>query len=110
MVAPREMIKGNAPVLILSCLDREPMHGYRIVKEIERLSEGYFSMGEGTLYPHLHQMENHGLVEGYWETVSGERRRKLYRITDKGKSELARRTGEWRTFESNVNHILSHQT
>lgn len=110
MSAPTELVKGNATALILSCLAREPMHGYRIVREIEQISEGYFSMGEGTLYPGLHQLEKDGFIEGCWETVSGERRRRLYRITVRGKGELARRTEEWRNFESNVNRILSHQT
>lgn len=107
MPAPTELVKGNAAVLILSCLAREPMHGYRIVKELDSMSEGYFNMREGTLYPHLHQLEKDGLIEGYWETVSGSRERKLYRITERGKSELARRREEWRKFEANVNRVLN---
>lgn len=107
MPAPTELVKGNAAVLILSVLAREPMHGYRIVRELDQLSEGYFSMAEGTLYPHLHQMEKDGLIGGYWETVSGGRERKCYRITEHGKAELARRGEEWRKFQDNVNRILS---
>lgn len=105
MSAPTEMVKGNAAVLILSCLAREPMHGYRITKELEKLSEGYFNMREGTLYPHLHQLERDGLVEGYWE-ANGGRERKCYRITEKGTIELARRCEEWRKFQSKVNSVL----
>ncbi|OFX16216.1 MAG: hypothetical protein A2Z18_02695 [Armatimonadetes bacterium RBG_16_58_9] len=107
MVAPTELVKGNAAALILSCLPREPMHGYRIVKEIRRMSEGYFAMGEGTLYPHLHQLEKDGLIEGGWEESSGGRERKLYRITELGTAELARKREEWRTFQANFNHVLS---
>lgn len=107
MAAPTEMVKGNALVLILSCLAREPMHGYRIVKELGQISDGYFAMGEGTLYPHLHQLEKDELVEGYWETVSGGRERKCYRITQRGKSELARRHEEWRKFQDQVNRVLN---
>lgn len=106
MSAPTELVRGNAVVMILSCLERGPMHGYRIAREIEQISEGYFALGEGTLYPHLHQLEKDGLVEGYWENVSGGRERKSYRITDKGTAELAKRKQEWRRFESNVNRIL----
>ena len=105
MSAPTELVKGNAAVLILSCLARESMHGYRIVKELEQMSEGYFNMREGTLYPHLHQLEKDGLIEGYWESAGG-RPRKLYRITDVGKAELARRTHEWETFQKQVNRVL----
>ena len=106
MSAPTELVKGNAVVLILSVLAREPMHGYRIAKELDRLSEGYFVMGEGTLYPHLHQLEKDGLIEGYWETVSGGRERKCYRITETGKTELARRREQWRKFQENVDRVL----
>ena len=106
MSAPTELVKGNASVLILSCLARESMHGYRIVKELEQMSEGYFTMREGTLYPHLHQLEKDELVEGYWETTSGGRERKLYRITERGTAELARRREEWLKFQANVNHVL----
>lgn len=107
MSAPTELVKGNAAVLILSVLDREPMHGYRIVKELDQLSEGYFAMREGTLYPHLHQLEKDGLIEGVWETVTGGRERKSYRITDKGRRELERRHEEWRRFQDKVNRVLN---
>jgi len=106
MSAPTEMLKGNASALILSCLGRQPMHGYRIAKELEAMSEGYFVMVEGTLYPHLHQLEKDGLIEGYWETVAGGRERKLYRITESGTAELARRRREWRQFQAKVNRVL----
>ena len=109
MAAPTELVKGNASALILSCLAAEPMHGYRIVKELEQISEGYFAMREGTLYPHLHQLERDGLIEGYWETVTGGRERKMYRITDSGRHELARKKREWETFQRNVNRVLQVQ-
>ena len=107
MSAPTELVKGNAAVLILSCLAREPMHGYRIVKELRRESEDYFALGEGTLYPHLHQLEQDGYIEGYWETVTGGRERRMYRITERGMAELARRRREWRKFQEKVNRVLS---
>lgn len=106
MSAPTELVKGNAIVLILSVLAQGDMHGYRIVKEIDRMSEGYFSLGEGTLYPQLHQLERDGLIEGYWETAAGGRERKCYRITDRGRAELARRTEEWKMFQTKLNKSL----
>lgn len=107
MPAPTELVKGNAAILILSCLARKPMHGYRVVKELNQMTEGYFSMREGTLYPHLHQLEKDGFIEGYWETVTGGRERKCYKITDEGSKDLARRSEEWREFQTNINHVLS---
>ena len=110
MSAPTELVKGNASALILSCLAREPMHGYKIVKQLEQMSEGYFTMREGTLYPHLHQLENDGLIEGYWENATGGRPRKCYKITESGMAELARKKREWETFQSNVNRVLKLRT
>jgi len=101
-----ELIKSNAAVLILSCLAREPMHGYRIVKELDSITEGYFQMREGTLYPHLHKLEEDGSVESYWETVSGGRERRMYRITSRGRAELARKQEQWNRFETNLNRVL----
>jgi DNA-binding PadR family transcriptional regulator len=82
------------------------MHGYRIVKELDSISEGYFRMREGTLYPHLHRLEEDGLIEGYWDTPSGGRERKLYRITSRGKAELARMQVEWSKFQLSLNRVL----
>ena len=109
MAAPTELVKGNALLLILSCLARQPMHGYGIVKEMRQLSEDYFVMGEGTLYPHLHQLERDGFVEGYWESAGG-RERKLYRITESGVTALVRKKREWDKFEANVNRVLNAST
>jgi PadR family transcriptional regulator PadR len=106
MSAPTELMKGNAVVLILSVLSRESMHGYRIVKELDRMSEGYFAMAEGTIYPHLHQLEKEGLIEGYWESASGGRERKCYRITERGTADLARRREEWRRFREKLDRVL----
>jgi PadR family transcriptional regulator PadR len=107
MSAPTELMKGNAVALILSVLSRESMHGYRIVKDLDQASEGYFAMREGTLYPHLHQLEKDELIEGFWETTTGGRERKCYRITEKGRRELAERLEEWRRFQEKVNRVLN---
>ena len=43
----RQMRKGSTPVLILSLLAEQPMHGYHISQEMEQRSEGYFTMKGG---------------------------------------------------------------
>lgn len=106
MPAPTELFKGNALVLILACLAHEPMHGYRIVKELQKTSEGYFAIREGTLYPHLHELERNELIEGSWETAPDGRNRRCYRITERGLRELSRRRAEWDEFQAHVNRIL----
>jgi PadR family transcriptional regulator PadR len=103
---PTELLKGNTALMILACVAKEPMHGYRISKEIDTMSRGYFAMREGTLYAYLHEMERDGLIEGYWQKSPDGPKRKLYRITDLGTTELTRRTQNWKEFQISVNSVL----
>ena len=101
-----QLRKGSTTVLILSMLDEEPMYGYRISRELEARSKGYFTMKEGLLYPALHQMEQKGLVISQWKDA-GSRRRKYYRITPRGRKHLEEATEDWRTFTNNLTKVLA---
>ena len=106
MEANKEMIKGSTEILVLSMLNREPMYGYQMIKEIEKESRGIFTFKEGTLYPILHSLEAKDMVESYWCGKEGGRQRKYYRLTAKGKSELEKKQKEWVRFRSAVDKIL----
>jgi len=106
MTLNKEMLKGSTVILVLSILEREPMYGYQMIKEIEKDSGGIFSFKEGTLYPILHSLESKGLIESYWLGKEGHRQRKYYRLTSKGKSELKRKKQEWLAFRSAVDKII----
>ena len=47
----RELLKGAADTLVMSTFAQGEMYGYQVVKELERRSEGFFALKEGTLYP-----------------------------------------------------------
>jgi len=102
----KELLKGNTETLLLSLLAKEPMHGYRIVKEIEQRSLGYFHFKEGTLYPALHRMAAAGLIEGQWGIGSTGTPRRYYSITVKGKQVLEERMEEWRRFSRAINRFM----
>ena len=104
----KELLKGSTETLLLSMLAREPMYGYRIVKEMERQSDGYFQFKEGTLYPALHRIEKGGLVRGQWRDTSSASGvpRRYYHITPKGQRVLEERLTEWRRFSRAVNAIM----
>lgn len=107
MKVSKEMLKGSTVVLVLSLLEKEPMYGYQMTKEIEKKSNGVFSFKEGTLYPILHSLEADGRVEAYWWGEEGSRRRKYYKITEKGKNLLKEKQKEWVTFRSAVDKVIS---
>lgn len=102
----KKMLKGNTVVLILSMLEREPMYGYQMIKEIERVSDGVFKFKEGTLYPILHSLETKKMIESYWWGQEGSRQRKYYRLTSKGRAELKKQRQEWAAFRSAVDKIV----
>lgn len=106
MKISKELIKGSSPILVLSVLENEDLYGYKIVKEIEKLSENVFTMNEGTLYPILHSLEAEEYLLAYWEEYEG-RKRKYYHITAKGKMLLKSKKEEWKTYSVAVNKVLN---
>jgi len=106
MKVNKELLKGSTTILILSLLERKSMYGYEMIKEIELKSSGVFSFKEGTLYPILHSLEGEGLVESFWSEGDGARKRKYYKITEKGKGQLKEKQEEWKTFRSAVEKVM----
>lgn len=102
----KELIKGSTVILILSLLDNGAMYGYEMIKEIEKKSNGVFMFKEGTLYPILHTLESDGMVESFWSEGECNRKRKYYKITDKGKRNLKEKQEEWNVFRSAVDQVL----
>lgn len=93
-------------LLILSQLERSPLHGYQIVLEIEARSGGYFSFNHGTLYPILHRLEQEGLIAGTWSDPAEGRARKEYALTEAGRAYLAELTKGWRVLQSHLAPFL----
>lgn len=98
-------VKGSLPLLILNALSSGAGYGYQIAKEIKEHSEGVLDFQEGSLYPTLHKLEKEGLIEAYTQKVDG-RRRRYYRLTEKGSQELVREKRAWFTFVQAVNTVL----
>lgn len=102
----KELVKGSTAMLVLSVLSGGAMYGYQIIKELEAASESAFSMNEGTLYPILHALEGEKYLEAFWEEGASARRRRYYRITEKGVKELERQKDEWKSFSSAIEKVL----
>lgn len=102
----QQLRKGSTPLLILTVLSQKRMYGYEIMRELERRSDGYFTMTAALLYPALHQLEAEGLLSSEWQETQGKRRRKYYSITTKGKKALATRRSEWDRFIANLQKTI----
>ncbi len=96
MVA-KDLVAASATPMVLGILAEQESYGYAILKRINELSGGQLDWTEGLLYPLLHRLERLGYVESSWRSVTGERRRKYYRVTKAGLDELAEQRRQWDT-------------
>lgn len=106
MANDRELLKGNTPTLILTVLADGPQHGYAIASEIQKRSGDVLKFKHGTLYPALHALELDGLIVGAWEHGGSDRPRRVYRISEAGSAELAKRLKAWREFSSAIESVI----
>lgn len=82
-----------ATLHILLALASEERHGYGIMQEVLRQSEGQYKLGPGTLYDNLQRMVKQGLVEEVppfkGEEDARDARRRYYRLTATGQGVLS---------------------
>ena len=78
------MGRGDVRAAILSLLAEGPMHGYQIIQEIEKRSNGAWKPSPGSVYPTLQLLADEGLLLS--KEASG---RKTYSLTKSGKEEAA---------------------
>jgi DNA-binding PadR family transcriptional regulator len=93
----KDLVAASATPMVLGILSEGESYGYAILKRINELSGGQLDWTEGLLYPLLHRLERLGYVEASWQAVTGERRRKYYRITNTGLAELSEQRRQWDT-------------
>ncbi len=96
----KEYLKGTLRTLIFKLLSSSSkMYGYEIVKEMRDLTDNQINLTFGALYPILHKMESEEMVKTSTENV-GNRLRKYYKLTKKGKKEAWKKIME---FEDYIN-------
>lgn len=100
------MLHGTLDALILKTLSRGVRHGYGIARWIEEATDEAVIVEEGSLYPALYRMERRGWIEAEWGTSELGRRAKFYRITAKGRRQLAAETAQWSRFAAAVSSVL----
>lgn len=92
--------------LLLAAIARKPIHGYGVVEAIRAASGGALDLAEGTVYPALYRLEGAGLLTSAWETVGG-RRRRVYRLTRRGRRRLERDREDWNAFAGAVRAVTA---
>jgi PadR family transcriptional regulator PadR len=102
-----ELLQGTLDLLILRTLLPEPNHGRAIAKHIQRTSEDLLQVETGSLYPALHRLEAKGWIGASWDLSDRGKRAKYYRLTARGRRQLATEQSKWQAFCRAMGLILN---
>jgi PadR family transcriptional regulator PadR len=108
MPKPSDLLQGTLDLLILKTIAREPVHGWGIAKRIQALSGDVLSVGQGSLYPALHRLEQQGWIKAAWKDSDLGRPAKFYELTREGKKQLARELQTWDRLSSAVALLIQN--
>ena len=101
------LYKGSLSTIILKLLnDKGKMYGYKITREVERITSGELVVTEGALYPTLHKLEAKGLLSVEMVKVNN-RVRKYYFITENGKKETVNLLKQMQSYIQNMEILLN---
>lgn len=101
----KDLIAASSTPLVLAILAEGDSYGYAILKRVRELSGGHLAWTDGMLYPVLHRLERLGFIEARWETADSGRRRKYYRLTSRGRTQLAEERKQWQAVDATLRGI-----
>lgn len=101
-----QLLRGVVEPLMLFIIGELPSHGYRIAKELEKRSSGYFHLTASTVYSALRRLEDEGLVLSSWQKVTDSQRRRYYYLTENGREILSAKLQGWERFSSTAEQVM----
>jgi transcriptional regulator len=104
-----DVLQGTLDLLILRTLQWGPQHGHGIGQVIRAKSEDLLQIEHGSLYPALHRLRRAGWIDSSWGITQNNQRAKFYRLTAKGKKQLAREETKWQRFVNAIARVTAVQ-
>jgi DNA-binding PadR family transcriptional regulator len=101
----KDLIAASSTPLVLAILAEGDSYGYAILQRVRELSGGHMEWTDGMLYPVLHRLERLGHIGARWEVSESGRRRKYYRITSRGRAQLAKDRRQWQAVDDTLRGI-----
>jgi PadR family transcriptional regulator, regulatory protein PadR len=102
-----ELLQGTLDLIILQTLQWGPQHGYGITQAIRANSSGVLQVDTGSLYPALHRLERQKWIKAAWKVSENNQRVKVYRLTARGKKQLALERSRWEQLSDAIGGILT---
>ena len=101
-----DLLQGTLDLLVLKTLQTGPTHGWDIAQRIQQVSGEVLRVGQGSLYPALHRLEDRGWISSEWGASDNNRKAKFYSITKEGSKQLALETAEWERISAVIGRVL----
>jgi transcriptional regulator len=101
-----DLLQGTLDLLILRTLQGGEMHGWAISERIQQVSGDVLQVNQGSLYPALHRLEHQALIAAEWGVSELGRRARFYKLTSRGRKQLARETESWDRLASAIGRVL----
>ncbi len=101
-----DLLQGTLDLLILKVVALGPVHGYGISQRIRQISSEVLQVQQGSLYPALHRLEKRGWLEADWGESEKGRQAKFYKLSAKGRKQLAMEEDTWNRLSRAVALIL----
>lgn len=101
-----DVLQGTLDVMVLQTLLLGPAHGYTIARIIQQRSDDQLQVGQGSLYPALHRLEDRKWIASFWGTSENNRRARYYRLTQAGRKQLVAETNRWEQLVRAVSRVL----
>ena len=100
------VVKGTLDVLVLKALSWAPMHGFEVTTWLEDRSGGKLDVEDSALYQAFYRLEARNLIAAEWGVTGNNRKARYYRLTTRGRAQLAEQTTRWDTLVRAVNRVL----
>jgi PadR family transcriptional regulator, regulatory protein PadR len=105
-----QILQGTLDLMILRTLaTMGPQHAYGIANRLLQISDDALNLNQGTIYPALVRLEQHGWTRGSWERTENNREAKYYTITKAGLKALKEETARWRQMAGVVEKLLAKE-
>lgn len=101
-----DLLQGTLDLLVLKVLALGALHGYGIAQRIRQISKEALQVQQGSLYPALHRLEKRGWLTGNWEESETGRPAKFYKLSVKGRKQLAEEEKNWQRISAAIALIL----
>jgi PadR family transcriptional regulator, regulatory protein PadR len=103
---PSDLVQGTLDLLLLKILALEPLHGWAISLRLKQVSGDVLHVSDGSLYPALHKLEQHGWIKSEWKATENNRKAKFYALTRPGRKQLETEAANWKRLSGAISQVI----